>query len=93
MPGSNLEPVVFSYESKDGNLHEKSLNKHLERQSPRQPSRLEGDNVEIESLSDSKKSLYFYMSLLCLAFLVLIVSWDATSLSVAIPVRLSVPML
>ncbi|KIM94657.1 hypothetical protein OIDMADRAFT_45606 [Oidiodendron maius Zn] len=38
------------------------------------------------ALRKLQKSLYFYLSLLCLAFLVLIVSWDATSLSVAIPV-------
>lgn len=34
----------------------------------------------------SRKSLSFYMTLLCLALLALIVAWDTTALSVAIPV-------
>jgi hypothetical protein len=44
--------------------------------------------------SKGKKSLSFYMSILTLAMIALIVSWDVTALSLALPVwilRISFP--
>jgi MFS family permease len=47
----------------------------------------EGQPVVTASLSrEGRKPLSFYMTLLCLGLLALIVSWDATALSVAVPV-------
>ena len=51
-----------------------------------QPSNLEDAPPNAEAPPPTKKPFSFYMSILCLAFIVLVVSWDATSLAVAIPV-------
>jgi hypothetical protein len=41
----------------------------------------------VEPTAGDKKSLSFYMSVLMLSMIALIVSWDVTALSLALPVR------